>query len=151
MAQELHAMVLVVLDDVAFEARLILGVVLDEAAVQLGFHYGKRVVIHRVDGRCALAIVNHRDLAKVMSFNQLIDLNFFASKVLNSDLAVALSNVVERLVIHLTLHHHWCVRQLKRGVESLDDRWQESVHSLSHELIQMDRALPLVRIWRDSH
>lgn len=48
-----------------------------------------------------------------MSFNQLVDLNFFASKVLDSNFAVALSHIVERLVIHLTLHHHRCVRQLK--------------------------------------
>ena len=59
MAQELHTVVLVVLDDVAFEARLILGVVLDQAAVQLGFHHGKCVVIHRVNSCCALAVVNH--------------------------------------------------------------------------------------------
>ena len=86
-----------------------------------------------------------------MSFNQLVDLNFFASKVLDSNFAVALSHIVERLVIHLTLHHHRCVRQLKRGVKSLYNRWQEPIHPLSNELIQMDRALPFVGIWRDSH
>lgn len=135
-------MVGVVLDNVALEALFVLGVVLDEAAVELGLHHGKRVVVHRVDCGSALATVNHSNLTEVLSFEQLLHLDLFATIVTYGDLAVAFANVVERLFLKIvTLGEYRSVRQLQISVEALYNGRQETVHTLAHLSSKVDHFL----------
>ena len=97
-------MIIVGLDDVATQADLILGEILNQSLVACPVHRRERIVIHGNDAGRSRAVIDDLDFAKVFTLIEAPNVNLFTLLVAHFDMAEAFSNVVE-LALFLSLIH----------------------------------------------
>ena len=129
-------MVIVSLDDMATQADLILGEILNQSLVASPVHRRERIVIHGNDAGRSRTVVDDLDFAKVCTFVESPNVNLFTLLVANLDMAEALSNVEELALLAslLSLLDHVAMWWHRPRAHSFDNAWQEVVHPLIGEL-----------------
>ena len=129
-------MIIIGLDDVATQADLILGEILNQSLVACPVHRRERIVIHGNDAGRSRAVIDDLDFSEVFTLVEAPNVNLFTLLVAHLDMAEALANVVELALFAslLTLLDHVAMWWHRLGAHSFDDAWQEVVHPLIGEL-----------------
>ena len=142
-----NELILVILQNMRFEALIILWIVTNHIAEPLFRHLGKCVVIHTRDSRSSLESIVATNLSKVISFTESTHHFLIALVVPHSHLAFTLTNEVEVwlfvLVKLFILHDHISMWDMQLSVDITHDCRQERITPL---LIKLGRQGNLLAV-----